>query len=191
MDRSVRRSDPARRPMDQGHGGETQQSADRASRRGVRDRAGRARRHARVGHPVDRIRGGQVRRHLCRKQRPSTEEGNQAALRHALQRFGLGAVQSHHHRVPVLSQRFRSEVSGQILCRAEHSQRRAGSAAEHRGPHRRLFPLDEERPHRFVPAAHAHARQRYDAGGDQPGQHHHHPQLGGSLRLQLAYQLCL
>ena len=44
----------------------------------------------------------------------------------------------------------------------------------------------QNRADRRLPAAHAHARARHDARGDQSGQHRHGAQLGRSLRLQLA-----
>ena len=169
VDRSVRRRRAHRGSLDQGDGDQAEQPEDRPSRRGLRDRAGRAGRHAGDRRAAARVRGRQVRRHLRRQHRPAAEEGHAAALRHALLRDRLRAAQQDDDRVQVLSEGRHAEVSGAVAGDAQHPERRARGAAQHRGPHRRLLPAAAPRAHRRVPAAHAHARPRHDARGDRSG----------------------
>ena len=141
--------------------------------RGVRDRAGRARGHARDRRAAARVRGRQVRRHLRREHRPAAEGGDAAALRHALLRDReRSSTTARPSRSSSIRRAYVPKYQVRSHADSQHSERRARDSAEHGGPDRRLFPSAAQRAHRRVPAAHAHARPRDDARSDQSGQHH-------------------
>ena len=92
-------------------------------------------------------------------------------LRYDMHYFAIGSEQ--HNKTTIAFKFYPKGVTPkyQVALGADpqHPERRARGAAQHRRAHRRLLPPAEERAHRRVPAAHAHARARHDARSDQPG----------------------
>jgi len=107
-------------------------------------------------------------------------------LRYDMHYFAVGSEQ--HNKTTIAFKFYPKGVTPKYQVRfaktSATSRTTARGSAKLGGSHRWLLPAAASGADRFVPAAHAHARQRPHGGSDRSGDEQDvHPQLGRSLRL--------